>query len=310
MLATQNADKAREIIEIFVARIDEPLVAYCGRPASRSSSTRPDRIAGAGRRRCPALADGARRRGDRHARSRRTRASRRRRSPTRSGCSRSPTTPGSRSTRSTARPASTRRATPGEHATYADNVAKLLRELEGVYPALRTARFATVAIARWPDGARARRCGARSRASSRRRAAGDERLRLRPGVRPDRRRRPHVCGDGARPRNMPSRTEAARSRALVARLARPGGDAMPLHPSGRARLRHGGGDRASRCSPEERASMTRQAWGLFLAMARCASREPVFAAEDARRRRRAGARLPAVARSRLPCRRASTAAAG
>jgi XTP/dITP diphosphohydrolase len=40
----------------------------------------------------------------------------------------------------------------GPHATYADNVAKLLAELEGVYPALRTARFATVALACWPDG--------------------------------------------------------------------------------------------------------------------------------------------------------------
>jgi XTP/dITP diphosphohydrolase len=40
----------------------------------------------------------------------------------------------------------------GEDATYADNVAKLLAELEGVPPERRTARFATVAIARWPDG--------------------------------------------------------------------------------------------------------------------------------------------------------------
>jgi XTP/dITP diphosphohydrolase len=40
----------------------------------------------------------------------------------------------------------------GPDATYADNVEKLLRELEGVYPALRTARFATCAIACWPDG--------------------------------------------------------------------------------------------------------------------------------------------------------------
>ncbi len=40
----------------------------------------------------------------------------------------------------------------GPHATYQDNVAKLLHELEGVYPALRTARFATVAMACWPDG--------------------------------------------------------------------------------------------------------------------------------------------------------------
>jgi XTP/dITP diphosphohydrolase len=40
----------------------------------------------------------------------------------------------------------------GPDATYADNVAKLLLELEGVYPALRTARFATVAVTCWPDG--------------------------------------------------------------------------------------------------------------------------------------------------------------
>jgi XTP/dITP diphosphohydrolase len=40
----------------------------------------------------------------------------------------------------------------GEHATYADNVAKLLAELRDVPEAQRTARFATVALARWPDG--------------------------------------------------------------------------------------------------------------------------------------------------------------
>ncbi|MBI2709155.1 MAG: RdgB/HAM1 family non-canonical purine NTP pyrophosphatase [Actinobacteria bacterium] len=40
----------------------------------------------------------------------------------------------------------------GEHATYADNVAKLLAELHGVAPERRTARFRTVALVRWPDG--------------------------------------------------------------------------------------------------------------------------------------------------------------
>jgi XTP/dITP diphosphohydrolase len=40
----------------------------------------------------------------------------------------------------------------GEHATYRDNVAKLLSELAGVPPDRRTARFATVAVARFPDG--------------------------------------------------------------------------------------------------------------------------------------------------------------
>jgi XTP/dITP diphosphohydrolase len=40
----------------------------------------------------------------------------------------------------------------GESATYADNVEKLLRELAGVAVPERTARFSTVALARWPDG--------------------------------------------------------------------------------------------------------------------------------------------------------------
>jgi XTP/dITP diphosphohydrolase len=40
----------------------------------------------------------------------------------------------------------------GEHATYADNVARLLRELEGVGPGDRGARFRTVALVRFPDG--------------------------------------------------------------------------------------------------------------------------------------------------------------
>jgi XTP/dITP diphosphohydrolase len=40
----------------------------------------------------------------------------------------------------------------GEDATYADNVAKLLRELSDVPVPERTARFTTVALARWPDG--------------------------------------------------------------------------------------------------------------------------------------------------------------
>ena len=64
------------------------------------------------------------------------------------------------------------------------------------YPALRTARFATVAIARWPDG---REVAARGEVEGVIAAAprGDERVRLRPGVRADRGRRPHVRGDDA-----------------------------------------------------------------------------------------------------------------
>jgi XTP/dITP diphosphohydrolase len=40
----------------------------------------------------------------------------------------------------------------GEDATYADNVAKLLRALDGVPAADRRARFRTVALVRFPDG--------------------------------------------------------------------------------------------------------------------------------------------------------------
>ncbi len=40
----------------------------------------------------------------------------------------------------------------GEHATYADNVAKLLHALEGVATLRRTARFATVVVARTAGG--------------------------------------------------------------------------------------------------------------------------------------------------------------
>lgn len=40
----------------------------------------------------------------------------------------------------------------GADATYADNVAKLLEELAGVPAPARTARFRTVALARFPDG--------------------------------------------------------------------------------------------------------------------------------------------------------------
>jgi XTP/dITP diphosphohydrolase len=45
---------------------------------------------------------------------------------------------------------SARYAGPG--ASYADNVTKLLRALDGVPPAARSARFRTVALVRWPDG--------------------------------------------------------------------------------------------------------------------------------------------------------------
>jgi XTP/dITP diphosphohydrolase len=47
----------------------------------------------------------------------------------------------------------------GPDATYADNCALLLRRLEGVPVERRTARFATVALAHWPDGREAAALG-------------------------------------------------------------------------------------------------------------------------------------------------------
>ena len=40
----------------------------------------------------------------------------------------------------------------GENATYAQNVALLLERLDGTPATARTARFKTIALARWPDG--------------------------------------------------------------------------------------------------------------------------------------------------------------
>lgn len=40
----------------------------------------------------------------------------------------------------------------GEHASYADNVVKLLAELDGVPPAARSARFRAVIVVAWPTG--------------------------------------------------------------------------------------------------------------------------------------------------------------
>jgi XTP/dITP diphosphohydrolase len=40
----------------------------------------------------------------------------------------------------------------GPNSSYSDNVAKLLREMHDTPPERRTARFATVAMARWPEG--------------------------------------------------------------------------------------------------------------------------------------------------------------
>ena len=165
VLATANPDKAREIVEIFV-----PSTPTAVASTSELVARRPAR-----RRRARRRSDVE----DRRRRSRRTRASRRSRCATPPGCPRSPTTPVSRSTRSTARPACTPPGYAGEHATYADNVAKLLDELRDVPGPERTARFAHGRAG--PLARRARGRGdRRGRGHDRRRGTGRRRVRLRP----------------------------------------------------------------------------------------------------------------------------------
>ncbi len=149
VLATGNPDKAREITEIFVACIDEPLVAAAIEYGSDTYAFRVDRPSALGddlrldavpdveetgstleenaRIKATALADAL-------------------------GMPAIADDTGLEVDALEGAPGVYSARYAGPTATYDDNVAKLLRELEGVYPALRTARFATVALARWPDG--------------------------------------------------------------------------------------------------------------------------------------------------------------
>jgi XTP/dITP diphosphohydrolase len=150
VLATQNADKAREIVEIFVTLTDAPLIAYSidgiaflvDTPEGIASSVAalpvlseaPDveetgtTLEENARIKARALADAL-------------------------GMLAVADDTGLEVDALEGAPGVYSARYAGEHASYADNVAKLLRELEGTYPRLRTARFATVAIARRPDGA-------------------------------------------------------------------------------------------------------------------------------------------------------------
>ena len=83
----------------------------------------------------------------------------------------------------------------GEDATYADNVASCSTGRDGVRPEPeRTARFATVALARWPDGREVAAFGD-GRRHDRDRATRRGRIRVRPGVRARGGRRPDVRRD-------------------------------------------------------------------------------------------------------------------
>ena len=149
VLATHNADKAREIVEIFVAQSNEPLIAYSIDGVAFLVDG-PDRIAtsvaalpvlaeppdveetGAtleenARIKAVALADAI-------------------------GLPAVADDTGLEVDALGGAPGVYSARYAGEDASYADNVAKLLRELDGVAAERRTARFATVAIARTPDG--------------------------------------------------------------------------------------------------------------------------------------------------------------
>jgi XTP/dITP diphosphohydrolase len=149
VLASQNSDKAREIVEIFVTHTDRPLVAFSIEGLAFLVDA-PDRIAGAvealvvpgeppdveetgatlegnARIKARALADAL-------------------------GLPAISDDTGLEVDALHGAPGVYSARYAGEHATYADNVDLLLRELEGVERERRTARFATVAMTCYPDG--------------------------------------------------------------------------------------------------------------------------------------------------------------
>jgi XTP/dITP diphosphohydrolase len=152
-LATRNVDKVREIVQILVERTDRPLVAYAveaGADVIGYLLDAPDGIAVAVAG-LPPLAGAP----DVEETGATLEANARIKASAVADALRVPAVADD-----TGLAVDAIDGAPGVHAaryagpdaTYADNVAKLLRELEGVYPALRTARFETVALARWPDG--------------------------------------------------------------------------------------------------------------------------------------------------------------
>jgi len=153
VLATRNVDKAREIVEILVERFDAPMVAYAvdvGGTTIAFLLDSPERIADAVAA-LPALS----REPDVEETGVTLEENARIKAAALAAAVGVPAIADDTGLEVDAldgAPGVYAARYAGPDATYADNVAKLLRELEGVYPALRTARFATVAIACWPDG--------------------------------------------------------------------------------------------------------------------------------------------------------------
>ncbi|HEV7526209.1 MAG TPA: RdgB/HAM1 family non-canonical purine NTP pyrophosphatase [Acidimicrobiia bacterium] len=149
VLATQNVDKAREIVEIFVTLSDIPLIAYSIDGVAFLVDT-PERIA-ASVAALPVLAEppDVEETGSTLEENARIKA---RALADAIGILAIADDTGLEVDALHGAPGVYSGRYAGEAASYADNVDKLLREIEGVDPALRTARFATVAMARRPDG--------------------------------------------------------------------------------------------------------------------------------------------------------------
>lgn len=157
VLATQNPDKAREITEIFVTLTNAPLVAYALDEIAFLLDT-PETIA-ASVKALPELAEApdVEETGDTLDENARIKA----RALTEAfGMPAVADDTGLEVDALHGAPGVRSARYAGEPSDAKNNVRKLLHELEGVYPSLRTARFATVALARWPDGREIARRGA------------------------------------------------------------------------------------------------------------------------------------------------------
>ena len=149
VVATQNADKAREITEIFVTRRNEPLVAY-SLDGVAFVLDRPDHI-GAAVAALPTLIEppDVEETGATLEENARIKA---RALADALGVTAIADDTGLEVDALDGRPGVRSARYAGEHASYADNVAKLVGELADVPADRRTARFATVAVAYRPDG--------------------------------------------------------------------------------------------------------------------------------------------------------------
>jgi XTP/dITP diphosphohydrolase len=148
VLATQNADKVREIVEIFVQRAGTPLVAYSIEGIAFLLDT-PEQIASSvARLRLPDAPPDVEETGSTLEENARIKA----RALARAfGLPAVADDTGLEVDALGGAPGVQSARYAGEHATYGENVAKLVRALVAVDNG-RAARFATVALARWPDG--------------------------------------------------------------------------------------------------------------------------------------------------------------